>query len=72
MTRREHALKGLASLAGAACNLVQASELLDDLLAGGRHFRGPRWWRAALFVAACWLAAEEAAKVRRRLKEATA
>ena len=62
------AAKGIASFAAAATNIVQASELVDDLTKDANHFTGPRWVKVLFWLTLVLLAAQEVKKARHRFE----
>lgn len=69
MNKRRTIFRGLASLTAAVTNLVQASELIDDILEDRNHFLGPKSIKVVFWVVLVLLTAQEIEKTRNRFEE---
>ncbi len=70
MRKKNRALiKGFASLTAAITNLVQASELADDILHDKNHFNAPISMKVVLWVTLVLITALEIEKARFRFEE---
>jgi len=70
-SRLRAAAKGMASLSAAVANLVQAGEVLDDILNGTKHFAGPRCLKIVAWVVLMIWGLQEIEKMRHSFEEVT-